>query len=68
MIKTFLLVLVYILVSALEVIHLHKENKIKELILYISLLSLSLIANIMLLNNFDYISLAKLIDIVLGLD
>lgn len=68
MIKTLLLVLVYILVSALEVIHLYKKNKLKELTLYVSLLSLSLIANIMLLNNFNYISLAKLIDIILGLD
>lgn len=68
MIKALLLVLVYILVSVLEVIHLYKEKKIKELTLYLSLLSLSLIANIMLLNNFNYISLAKLINIILGLD
>lgn len=68
MIKSLLLILVYILVSALEVIHLYKENKIKELSLYLSLLFLSLIANIMLLNKFNYISLAKLINIILGLD
>ena len=68
MIKTLLLVLVYILVSTLEVLHLYKEKRIKDLILYCSLLSLSLIANIMLLNNFNYISLAKLINIILGLD
>lgn len=68
MIKIVLLIIFYILGSTLEVIKLYREKKKKELFLYSSMLSLSLVINLMLLYGFDYISLAKLINIILGLD
>lgn len=68
MIKAILLIIVYILIAALEVISLYKKGKLKEIFLYSSVLSLSLVINVMLLYDFNFISLAKLINIILGLD